>query len=370
MLRILFAVAATLTALDCLPCRAEMALTSLPHQGIVIRGWIGKQMREDAAKGWVATCNRMSHQGYLGWDANTQQPIPYYLPWSRGGDKGPAAWNRSVPFYQTILEPMGSYGEGEFEGHWLDALARLGWIGDVKEFRNLAGQAAKEIAESRDPTGYLGVDLPWVRFTGMYTTPFGLKNGDFEIGGMFSIIEGLMTYYRYTHDERVLKTCVKASNLILERTRGREFKDTAGWLAPLGLLAMYRETGDPAYLTRAVKLVEHDFGESYAPQLKQGSAALQGHAASTGIMLLSMLGVYEANADRRMLENAIKLNNRVLAHAMQVQGVPTGHAESLAASGPNVNTEGCVIAWFGWAWLELLRAPAKQSMRIWWRKPF
>ena len=87
----------------------------------------------DAARGWAITCNRMAREGLRGWDANTQSPIAYDMPWSKGGEKGPKAWSRSVPYNQTIIEPLGSYGEGEFEGHWLDALARLGWIAGVKE---------------------------------------------------------------------------------------------------------------------------------------------------------------------------------------------------------------------------------------------
>ena len=340
----------------CFPCRADMALAPLPYQGIAIRGWIGQQMREDAANGWINICDRMARQGFLGWDANTQQAIPYYLPWSKGGGQGPAAWNRSVPYYQPIIEPMGSYGEGEFEGHWLDGAARLGWIADVKEFRTLARQAAKDIVTTRDPSGYIGVDAPWFHFTGMYTTPFGLKNGEFEISGMMAIVDGLMTYYRYTHDEQVLKACVKATDLVIEKTRGREFKDTAGLLAPLGFLAMYRETRNKAYLDRAVMLVEHDYGEMFGKQMATETGGIKGHAASTGIVLLSMLAVYEANGDRRFLKNAVALNDRVVRHAMQVHGVPTGHGEELASSGPNVNTEGCVITWFSWAWLEMLRA--------------
>lgn len=334
----------------------EMQLRTLSHEGMSIAGWIEKEMQEDAARGWAVTCNRMSHEGLLGWDANTLTPIPYYMPWSKGGEKGPKSYNRSVPYYQPITEPLGSYGEGEFEGHWLDAVARLGWIANTGSFRKLALQAANDIIESRDKSGYIGVDVPWLRFTGMYTTPFGLRNGPFEIGGIFSILEGLLTQYRFTHDEKLLATVLKAADLTMERTAGREFKDTAGGLAPLGLLALYRATGRKTFLDRSVMLVEHDYQHMFEAQMQRPGNALKGHAASTGILLLEMLGVYEANGDKDVLDRALRLNDRVLRYAMQTQGVPTGHAEALAAAGPGVNTEGCVIAWFAWAWLEMLKA--------------
>lgn len=102
--------------LGILPASAEDRLSSLPPAGIEISGWIGRQIHEDAANGWVSVCNRMSHQGILGWDANTQEPIPYYLPWDKGGAKGREAWNRSVPYYQTLIEPMETHVEIDKEG--------------------------------------------------------------------------------------------------------------------------------------------------------------------------------------------------------------------------------------------------------------
>lgn len=338
-------------------CSGQMRLTPLSHEGMSVAGWIEKEMQEDAARGWAITCNRMSHEGLLGWDANTLVPIPYYMPWSKVVGKGPKGWSRSVPYYQTIIEPPSSFGEGEFEGHWLDAVARLGWIANNESFRKLAIQAANDIIETRDDkTGYIGVDVRWIRFTGLHITPWGQRDGSFEIGGIFSILEGLLTQYRFTHDEKLLAAVLKAADLTMEKTAGREFKDTAGGLAPLGLLALYRATNRKEFLDRAAMLTNHDYEQMFGAQMSREGTELHAHSASTGILLLEMLGVYQGTGDREILNKALRLNDRVIRYAMQVQGVPAGHDEQLAAAGPGVNTEGCDIAWFTWAWLEMLKA--------------
>ena len=374
------------------PCRAQERLSSLPPAGTEISGWIGQQIHEDASNGWVSVCDRMSHEGILAWDANTLEPVPYYLPWDKGGAKGREAWNRSVPYYQTLIEPMGSYGEGEFEAHWLDMLFRMGWIGNIPKYQDLSRQAVKDILDSRDKTGYIGVDAPWIRFTESYTTPFGLKNGDFEIFGISELLNALLTYQRFTGDARTLEAVTKAADLTLEHTRGREFTTVDGFSA-LGWVELYRATGRKEYLDMARTLTDRLLRMEYLPQLlscdksethghsaSMGTLLLEmlapneiardpkmlelgcdkseihGHSATTGILLLQMLGLNEATGDPQMLELARRISERVEWYAMQSHGAPTGHAEALAASGPRVNTEGCDITWFGWAWIELLKA--------------
>lgn len=336
--------------------QAREPLQSLPPEGNEVRGWIGRQIREDAANGWVTTCNRMSHEGILLWDANTLTPVPYYLPWEKGGAKGREAWNKSVPYYQTLIEPMGSYGEGEFEAHWLDMLFRMGWIGNVPEFRELGHQAVKDILESRDPTGYVGVDLPWVRFTGSYTTPFGLKNGDFELYGMSELIYSLLTYYRFNKDEKVLKAVIKAADLTLDHTRGRQFTWVDGFSA-LGWIELYKVTHRKEYLEMARALTNRLLYMDYLPQLiGREQLRINGHTAATGTLLLQMLGIHQVTGAPDMLDWALKLNERVERYAMQSNGAPTGHSEQFVASSPWANTEGCDITWFGWTWVEMLKA--------------
>jgi len=339
-----------------LPCGAQERLSTLPPEEIETGGWIGRQIKEDAANGWVAVCNRMSHEGILAWNANTQTPIPYYVPWSKLSGNGPEVWNKSVPFYQTLIEPMGSYGEGEFEAHWMDMLFRMAWVGNVPEFRSLSHQAVKDILESRDQSGYIGVDTPWIRYTGSYTTPFGLKNGEFETSGLSELLNALLTYHRFTGDAKTLEAVTKAADLTLAHLREKELTSIDGSSA-LGWIELYRVTHKKEYLDMARRMVDRLFRMDYLPQLvSREPAQLQGHSATTGILLLEMLGLYQVTGDRDMLDWARRISDRVERFSMQAHGAPTGHREMLAPSGPRVNTEGCDIAWFAWAWIEMLKA--------------
>ncbi|MFH1006926.1 MAG: beta-L-arabinofuranosidase domain-containing protein [Candidatus Latescibacterota bacterium] len=333
---------------------------SLPPQGIQIRGWIGKQMKEDAANGWVTICNRTSHEGLLGWDANTLTPFPYYLPWEKL-EKGREAWSRSVPYYQTLIEPMGSYGEGEFEGHWLDMLFRLGWIGDVPALRELAHQAVEDILKSRDETGYIGVNLPWVRFTGTATTPFGSRTGEGEVYGTGELLSALLTYYRFTGDENVLKAVTKAADLTVEKTTDRwNQRNRSTYLEAEGLawVALYRLTRKKEYLDKARDMANQAVQRGCLPKLF-GSQPLKGHSAATAMGLLAMVGIHEVAGDPDMLDWACGLNDRIVRETMQAHGAPTGHGEHFAASNPRANTEGCDIVWYAWTWLEMLKATGK-----------
>ncbi len=334
-------------------------LRTLPPQGIQVDGWIGRQIREDAANGWVVTCNRMSHQGILGWDASSLTPIPYYLPW-KNLEQGREAWNRSVPYYQPLIEPRGSYGEGEFEAHWLDMLFRMGWIGNVPEFRDLSRQAIKDILESRDETGYIGVNQPRIRFTGTATAPFGVRSGEGEIYGTGELLGALLTYYRLTGDERVLKAVTKAADLTIERTTDQwRLKNLSIYGEGYGLpwTSLYRATRKKEYLDKARALVNSHVQTDFLPQLlshEQGQ--IRGHSAATGMTLLEMLDLYHVTGDVDMLDWARKINDRVERFSLQSHGAPTGQLEWLEKSSPRVNTEGCDIFWFAWTWIEMLKA--------------
>ncbi len=176
------------------------------------------------------------------------------------------------------------------------------------------------------------------------------------------VLNALLTYYRFSRDERVLQAVIKAADLTLERTRGRELWGDAGWVAPLGLVELYRVTGNKAYIDRARLLVDaclkgRPEATAELPPLVLGAGhRIDGHTAATGELLLEMMAIYEVTGDREMLALARTINERVERYALQAHGVPTGHVEKLVPSSPRANTEGCDITWFGWAWLEMLQA--------------
>jgi DUF1680 family protein len=182
------------------------------------------------------------------------------------------------------------------------------------------------------------------------------------VEGTFEVLNAFLDFYRYTRDERVLKAVIKAADLTLEKTRGRELWGNAGWPAPLGMIELYRLTHEKRYLDRAQLMVDACLkGDSATGvglpimTMKEGDR-LDGHSAAVGELLLEMAEIPQVAGDRAMLEKARTLSGHIERYATQIHGAPTGHAELLVASSPRANTEMCDIVWYGMAWVEMLKA--------------
>ena len=372
-----------------------------------LRGWIGAQIREDANNGWVAICNKLSHQGIKEWDPNHAMAVPYLRPWAMWQDaptlygrtttkpamhfdsnvewphaspddpffQAASATAKSVPFYYDIVEPVVSMGSGEFEGHWMDTLFRMAWPGGVKEYQTLAHQCARDILAARDPSGYMGTDLPQNRFTTSYCNQYvAFWIGAFEVGGMASIWEALLTYYRFTGDKAVLEAVTQAADRMMARMQGegtevnftdvltpptvkkspKEMMGIAGGLIDFALLRLYQLTGKKDYLDRATQIWNYEFDVGFAAQVAKGpDVPLEAHAASSGIMMVQAVELYRSTGDTSWLEKAQKMNEKIVRHSTQVTGVPTGHREGLVLAGPGANTETCNLFFYPWFWTEM-----------------
>jgi hypothetical protein len=330
--------------------RTEKKLSSLslfPPENITPGGWVKRHIAEDATNGWVPKCDRMSRQGVMAWDPNSRIEVPYFPPPSKWMHSGREAWDRAVPYYQPLIDKLGSYGEGEFQAHWMDMLFRQTFIGKFTANRKLADQCINDILESTDESGYIGVDLPQVRFTGKYITPFGLQNGDFEMSGMGSIFDALLLYHEYTGEKKIVKAVIAAVDLMLARTKGKETMGHCGGPLMVNPLAkLFLITGKKEYLKRARIILDYCLREQVA-NIKQS------HSAAVGITVLAILDLYLATGEKKLLDRAVAISDEVGHYALQSHGAPTGHGENLALSGPAVNTEGCDIAWWTWVWLRL-----------------
>lgn len=337
-----------------------------------VRGWMRRHMIEDACNGWLNTCEKQSRAGVMQWDANSQFEVPYLLPpwkWLGNARQG---WNKSVPFYQPLIEQMGAYGEGEYQGHWLDELYRMAFAVKVEGFADWAHESVNAIlADKQDPwqgawdygfykgkdeSGYIGTNPPYLRFTGMYQAPVGILSGMFEMSGMCEVLAALLLYYQYTEKQFVLDAVIKCADLIIEKVKGRESMGTSGGPLMSSMLAkLYRYALNPAYLDLAITVCDL-FTQPLLKRMEQPGFGLKGyHTATLGIICLANADIYEAIGDARYLEAAERISAQACQFGLQPHGSLTATHELIDFSGPNKNTEGCVTAWFIMAWTQLLR---------------
>lgn len=332
---------------------SESIFLPLPAKGLASEGWLRRQIMEDARNGWIARVNKMSQSGIMAWDANGQFVVPYYPPGCLFGE-----WKKSVPFYQPLIDRLGVFGNGEFQAHWLDSILRMGYVAGIREFRELGKKCVEDILKNRDSSGYLGVDQPEVRFTGTYIAPFGEPNGMFELSAMGTVLNSLLLYFRFAGDKRVLKACLKAADLICERTAHTSLPMNGGPLITNALTDLYRLTGERKYLAKAMAVLLDSFkficNYDNDPFNKHKFGLKGAHSAFTGTIELALVNLYRATGDAGLLQRAIDINDQVVAYALQPHGAPTGHSESLQAAGADINTELCDTVWWSWFWIEML----------------
>ena len=162
----------------------------LPTGACQARGWLQRQMQEDA-HGWVWTTDQMSLEG--SW---VQKDGSY----TQGGEK--------APFYYPYVERMRAPIGAEYQAHWLDIVFRLGWVAGLQDYRTLGTKAVIDILTSLDTDGYIGVFPPSERWTRKDDKDY---DGRYELWGEGETLNALLLYHRCTGDERVLKACQKGS---------------------------------------------------------------------------------------------------------------------------------------------------------------
>ena len=207
-------------------------------------GWIFNQIDEDLREGYIGYYDKisaMSCQDVFGANkADYDQPRPPMTakPW----------WC------------------GEVEAHRFDALCRMAFLTDNKEYQEVVRGWADNILAHRGEDGYIG----------MYKPELALKhktaNGEFW--AMSRALMVLMAYSEYSGDETYMDAAKKAVRLVMSTygpeneyfwcgnhggyTHGPAFVDVLEWL--------YRITGDREYAEFAEHIFEN-FGAAFATTL-------------------------------------------------------------------------------------------------------
>ena len=330
-------------------------LLLLPTGSIEPGGWMAQQMREDT-QGWIRTVQDMSSQGI--WIAH---------PRGKRGDPLLVSTGRKGPFYLPFLERNSAPVAGEYQLNWLDGVLRLGWAAGLPEYRELGGKAIKDLIESADADGYIGVESEENRFNKVLNP----DNGDpmaahfWRLWSWGLILDRLVLHYRYTGDQRSLEACRKASDLLCNNLAPQvpEGLDpgTQKWsITPtIALAKLYMLTGDKRYLEKA-EFILRRFVTSYKgivsltyDKMIWESDLLEGHAAGWGIVMHAMLDLYKAGGDPQWYEGIQHVHRKLLDQHVQPHGSTSGQWELFAGKGPALCTELCDTFWWSFWWARM-----------------
>jgi len=221
---------------------------------------------------------------------------------------------------------------GEHVGKWLHA-ATLAWVntGDAA-LRAKLDRMVTELLKTQEADGYLGTYTPDKRF-GLY------PEADWDVWVHKYNLIGLLTYHRFTGDEKALQASRRIADLLI-RTFGPDKKSilaagthvgmaSTSVLEPMVLL--YRRSGDPRYLEFCRYLVKA-WDEPKGPAVLKSLLTRQAvHDTANGKayeMLSNLVGLcelYRVTGERDYLQAAVNAWEDVTSHHLYITGTASHH---------------------------------------------
>ena len=208
-------------------------------------------------------------------------------------------------------------------GKLLDATVKLAaYTGDSRVLA-LKQHLVEEILKTQEPDGYIGIMTSSKRIWGLWDTH--------ELG---YIIWALLTDYQYFGEERSLVGARKAADYLVNRWPSMpkdwgKGAEVAPHVAFIGLertmLALYRQTGDVAYLNFALKtraLPDWD-----TPIVIGRRPGIEGHIYAFMTRCLAQLELYRTQSDRNLLAQTDRAMDFMLHHDGQCITGGTGQCE-------------------------------------------
>ena len=238
----LLAVGAAVSVFSADGNRGGPKLSMLPAGDIRPRGWIWKQMDLDLREGLAGNYPKVSSIVDAGIFAKKNGTLSQRYEYPKG-------------------KVSRSWWVGEVEGNWLDSVVRLAFLTDNAEYKERVRRAYENIvkAQQNELDGYIGIYVPEDRFALRTETKF--NNG--ELWTQSRLFQGMLAYYEYTKDVKILEAVKKAVDCTLKNYEGKEiffqgsgvshgiaFTDTLEWL--------HRLTGAPKY-AEAMHWLYEDF---------------------------------------------------------------------------------------------------------------
>ena len=200
------------------------------------KGWIKEQMRRDLTQGYIGRYEKVNptvtQNLFINQDRLSKSRFSLRKEW----------WS------------------GEHEGYWKDAVIRMAFLTDNKEYINKSEGWINELKEIALEDGYIGIykdcEAVGCRFN------HEKENG--ELWTSSRILMALLAYYEFTGDKDVLETAENAAKLIMEQYKAENYfsvnSQGGGVSHGIGFFEnlewLYRITGNKEYLDFSVKLYD------------------------------------------------------------------------------------------------------------------
>jgi DUF1680 family protein len=217
------------------------------------------------------------------------------------------------------------YGDwqGEYLGTWMDAAVLTAWNSGDYQLRNKIMSMFDAWIATQEANGYFGT----------YDGDDRWKSWDLWIHAHDII--GLVSYYKYTGDEKALNAAIRAADCVLAAFGpGKRFVHSTGWYNGMSsssilepMLWLYFETGEKRFLEWGMWLVEVDWEAPEGPHtlsvlLNNGSVADVG--GGKGIEMLTnfvgLLELYRATKNERYLTAVVNAWNDIVQHQLYITG--------------------------------------------------
>ena len=211
----------------------------LPAGQIRPTGWIATQMKLDLQKGITGNYDKISDTVA----------------------KNLFVTNKSETKNEKTTDlGLRSWWSGEHEGYWKDSVIRMAFLTGLEPYQNKARKWMKDIVDSQEEDGYIGIYPKGERFT------TDKVNG--ELWTQSRMFAAMLAYYEYTNDASVLKAVERATQLTMSKYNKTYFSlanDDGGVSHAVGFFDilewLYRITGNRKYADYAIFLY-NDFNEN------------------------------------------------------------------------------------------------------------
>ena len=251
-----------------------------------------------------------------------------------------------IKAYQDYVDSKDKSFRGEYWGKW-SASAIL----CVQNERDASLEAeihrvADAIISTQSADGYIGTVAPADRLSATY---------DWDVWCRTYVLFGLIEYYNYTGDSKVLQRARRFTDLFIADILDRQINVSTTGISVLKGLAsscilepialLYQHTQEPKYLSFAKRLIsEWDVPNDFTPnglQLVNDALAckppIRNHAYATMSCFEGVCEFYRATGEKKYLDAAVNFAETVLREERMVHGSVSN--QELFCGGAKAQTE-------------------------------